>query len=382
MPTLLRAVALVAIVLAFPATALAKTHALQPFPTNLDTVADATQVTGLRVDLPTPNCASFPSDCADIAVLNTLDGFNIQPRITIPFSSAIDTRSVSGQTIFLIGPGHHVVGINQAVWEPFTNTLHVESDQQLAEATTYLLVVTRDVRDTKGRQLNKFNFGVRNGDDGDDDEQGDEDTSAAHSYRDALRNALKAERIDRDDVAAASLFTTQSITAISTKIRSQLQATPVSFVDGGIRDVFPLATVAGIDWNQQTKTTGPLVTAHVPTPALVGVGTVPSERTPHPTTRTPTRSSPPSAASRARRPSSRSTTCSSPCSCRWVRRPRAAGPSRSSATGSRTPRTARPSPSPAPSPATGSRPSRSTSSVTASAQRARTRSCETAAPHR
>jgi hypothetical protein len=273
MRTLLRAVALAAIVLAFPATALAKTHALQPFPTNLDTVPDATQLTGLRVDLPKPDRASFPSDCADVAVLDTLDGFNIQPRITIPFSAAIDPTTVSSKTVFLIGPGHHVVGINQAVWEPLTNTLHVESDQQLAEDTTYLLVVTRDVRDTKGRPLNKLNFGVRNGEDGDQNEQGD-DNGAAHTYRDALRAALAAEGIDRDDVAAASLFTTQSITAISTKIRSQLHATPVSFVNDGTRDVFALPTVAGIDWNQQTKTTGALNTVHLATPALVGVGTI------------------------------------------------------------------------------------------------------------
>jgi hypothetical protein len=269
MPTLLRAAVLAAIVLAFPATALAKTHALQPFPTNLDTVSDATQVTGLRVDVPKPDCASFPSDCADVAVLDTLDGFNIQPRITIPFSAGIDTTSVSSHTVFLVGPDHQVVGINQAVWEPLTNTLHLESDQQLSEATTYLLVVTRDVRDAKGKRLGEFDDDLEQGDDGD---RGDND--AARSYRKALRKALKAEGIDRDDVAAASLFTTQSITAISTKIRSQLQATPVSFVDGGTRDVFPLGSVAGIDWNQQTRTTGPLNTVHLATPALVGVGTI------------------------------------------------------------------------------------------------------------
>src|SRR3954452_5691877 len=278
MPSLLRAAALAALVLAFPATAFAKTHALQPFPTNLDTVSDATQVTGLRVNLPMPDCAAFPSDCADDAVLNTLDGFNIQPRISIPFDAAIDPATVSSSTIFLVGPGHKVVGINQAVWEPLTNTLHVETDQQLMSATTYLLVATRGLRDMRGKPLGKFRDDVEDEDDDGnqdrDDDTGGHGNTVDQSYRTQLRNALKAERIDRDDVAAASLFTTQSITPISTKIRSQLQATPVSFVDGGIRDVFPLATVAGIDWNQQTKTTGPLVTAHLPTPALVGVGTI------------------------------------------------------------------------------------------------------------
>ena len=100
-------------------------------------------MTRLRVDLPKPNCATHPSDCADIAVLNTLDGFNIQPRISVPFSGPIDLSTVSSSTIFLVGPGDHVVGINQVVWEPAANTLHFESDQQLAQDSTYLLVVTQ-----------------------------------------------------------------------------------------------------------------------------------------------------------------------------------------------------------------------------------------------
>ncbi len=123
MPIWLRVAVTTAIVLAFPAAALAGTSALQPFPTNLQTVADSSQVTGLRVNVPLPPCASFPSDCADDAVLNSLDGFNIQPRIRIPFSGPIDVSTVSSSTVFLVGPAGHVVGINQPVWEPLTSTL-------------------------------------------------------------------------------------------------------------------------------------------------------------------------------------------------------------------------------------------------------------------
>jgi hypothetical protein len=143
MPILLRTLAVMAVVLALPATALAGTKALQPFPSNLDTVADSSQVTGLRVNVPLPACATRPSDCADDAVLNSLDGFNIQPRITIPFSGPIDLSTVSSSNIFLVGPGDHVVGINQPVWEPLTNTLYVESNDQLQQDSTYLLVVTK-----------------------------------------------------------------------------------------------------------------------------------------------------------------------------------------------------------------------------------------------
>ena len=71
----------------------------------------------MRVNLAKPDCAVRPSDCADINVLNELDGFNIQPRISIPFSGPIDVSSISKSTLFLVGPGGHVVGPNQLVWE-------------------------------------------------------------------------------------------------------------------------------------------------------------------------------------------------------------------------------------------------------------------------
>jgi hypothetical protein len=41
-------------------------------------------------DLPLPDPAVGPSDYADITVINTLDGFNITPRISILFTGEID----------------------------------------------------------------------------------------------------------------------------------------------------------------------------------------------------------------------------------------------------------------------------------------------------
>src|SRR5881396_4234013 len=66
-----------------------------PFPSDRFAVEDDSHLTGVRVNLPKPDCAARPSDCADIDVLNTLDGFNLQPRISITFTGAIDTTSVS-----------------------------------------------------------------------------------------------------------------------------------------------------------------------------------------------------------------------------------------------------------------------------------------------
>ena len=54
------------------------------------TVADARQNTGRRVNLPMPqDCVTHASDCEDIALLNQLDGFNMQARISIPFDGDI-----------------------------------------------------------------------------------------------------------------------------------------------------------------------------------------------------------------------------------------------------------------------------------------------------
>ncbi len=273
MPAVLRAaLAVFALALVLPGGALAATSAGQPFPSNIYTTPDATQVTGLRIHLPTPNCATNPSDCADVAVLNTLDGFNIQPRVSIPFSAAIDPFTVSSSTVFLVGPGGHVVGINQAVWEPAAKTLHVESDEQLAQDTTYLLVVSRGIRDANGEPLAETTFQH-------DLNFGQTKDAALKAYRKSLLDALPmalAGGVEEDQIAAASLFTTQSINAISTKIRSQLPGGTANFVlgTGGERTVFPLSGVSSVTFLRQTGTAPTFTggTLYAPSLLFAGIG--------------------------------------------------------------------------------------------------------------
>jgi dienelactone hydrolase len=265
MPKLLAAALFAALALAFPTAALAGTSVLQPFPTNLDTVPDATQLTGLRVDLPKPNCATNPSDCADIGVIDTLDGFNIQPRISIPFSGPIDVGTVSSANIFLVGPGGAVIGINQAVWEPSDNTLYVESNDQLAQDTTYLLVVTRGVHDANGQPLDATRFRQ-------DLNYGQTKDPATKAYRKALLDALNSAfvaGVNPSDVAGASLFTTQSVTALSEKVRDQIRSAPAPVPNfdlgpGGTSTVFANLPGLSITWNRQTTDTGPLSPTAVP----------------------------------------------------------------------------------------------------------------------
>lgn len=172
------------------------------FPSDRYTVRDWTNNTFRRIALPKPDCAVRPSDCADIDMLNALDGFSTQPRISVPFTGDIDVPSVSSETVFLFNLGDTLslrgfgqkVGINQIVWNPASKTLSFESDQLLAEHSRYLLVVTDGVRDAAGKR-------IRAGGDDDDDR-----SEHARDVRDARRALPSA----RNKIAAATLFTTQA----------------------------------------------------------------------------------------------------------------------------------------------------------------------------
>jgi hypothetical protein len=224
-----------------------------PFPSDVYTTPDPSHLTGLRVNLPSPDCASHPSDCADNAVLNTLDGFNLQPRISIAFTDAIDPASISSANVYLVSLGSttdgtgagKVVGINQAVWEPAANTLHVESDAQLDQHTRYLLVITRGIRDAAGNPLAKTTFQH-------DLNFGQTKDPALKAYRKELLDALDALGLDPDTLAGVSIFTTQSATAVLQKIRAQIKAqTPAPAVMHGS---FARATITSIVWKRQVGT--------------------------------------------------------------------------------------------------------------------------------
>ena len=231
-----------------------------PFPSDWFTMADTSHNTGRRISLPLPDCETRRSDCEDIAVLNSLDGFNLQPRLSVPFSGSIDPNSVTSDTVFLVSlgstlsdqgymPPGTVVGINQVVWDTFTATLHVESDALLAQHTRFALIVTRGVRDEGGAPVEaseafrRFRRIVRG------------------EYKQALLDAIHAARhlgVREEDIAVASVFTTQSATAVLEKMRDQIHAAtpePADFLLGpqGERTVFSLEGVTGIRFDQQTK---------------------------------------------------------------------------------------------------------------------------------
>src|SRR6266850_4158677 len=239
-----------------------------PFPSDVFTVADPSQNTSVRVSLPKPDCAARPSDCADIDVLNTLDGFNTQPRISIPFNGPIDPTSVSSANVFLVslgsalgGRGGKVVGINQIVWDPATNTLHAESDEFLDQHTRYALIVTRGVHDVAGDPLEAGDFArFRH-----DLNFGQTNDPVLKAYRKALLDALKDVPVAESDIAVMSLFTTQSATAVLEKIRGQIKASHPA--PATMLGTFPLNNIAAIEWIRQVGTTA-FAPSFLPVPAL------------------------------------------------------------------------------------------------------------------
>src|SRR5262249_29205917 len=149
------------------------------------------------------------------------------------------------------------------------NTLHAESDELLEQHTRYALVVMRGVHDPEGQSVepseeferfrHDLNFGQTH----------DPDLKA---YRKDLLDALNAAReagVADNDVVAATVFTTMSVTATLEKIRDQAHVStpaPADFLlgPGGTRTVFGRSAVSGITFNQQTRTTGPLTPVPVP----------------------------------------------------------------------------------------------------------------------
>lgn len=268
-----RRMASAVVLLALPLTVLADGVAIRydlsdpagsPFPSDRFTVADAGQNTGRRVALPLPNCTARPSDCADIEVLNTLDGFSTQPRITLPFNGDIDPRTVNSNTIFLLNLGDtqngagagQKVGINQVVWDPASKTLAFESDELLNQHSRYVVIVTDGVRDASGKKLKSVDM------DNDSSDQRRETSEYRRELRDALRSRIPANV----KVAAATLFSTQSISAdlykIMQSVKSARPTADFMIGNGGTtRAVFPVDGTT-ISFKRQTGvasfTTSPL----------------------------------------------------------------------------------------------------------------------------
>jgi hypothetical protein len=195
-----------------------------PFPSDQLTVPDPAQRTGVRIHLPLPECVVAPSTCDEVRLLNELDGFDLEPRLVIPFDGPIDLASITARSLFLVrlaaGPPE-TVGVERLVWDPGSSTLYARPEALLEPETRYGLVVTRAVRDRGGRPLAPASaFGRLLAGGG---------PAASRPYSQALRGLLVALRrrgLRADDVVVASVFTTGSVTGFLERAREALDQRP------------------------------------------------------------------------------------------------------------------------------------------------------------
>jgi hypothetical protein len=137
------------------------------FPDDAFTVRDRKQATGRRLnfrkglDYPLvkgrvrTGCTSATySICDGFTELNKLDGFDLQPRVVVPFTGSIRLASVNDSDFFISSnSGAFVSGLRQLTFDPVTHTLAGISDKFLREGTRYRIHVTNGIRDGRGKRV-------------------------------------------------------------------------------------------------------------------------------------------------------------------------------------------------------------------------------------
>ena len=213
------------------------------FPTNAFTVADARQLTGLRVNLPMPTCtAATSSTCDATALLNQLDGFDTRPRVTIPFSGPIDVATVTADDVQVTGPGGFVTSLTQLVWDPQANVLAGQPVDYLASGATYTITVRHGLRDPQGRSVQTCASECR----------------ATFTVESATSELQHLQRALDDGSAYAAAGITD---------------TGIDLTQDGRREVFPAPTVTYIERLDQVYAdpTKPLQSSPVPNSATAAV---------------------------------------------------------------------------------------------------------------
>ena len=215
------------------------------FPTDRLTEADPRQLTGRRIRLSLVNCFEAPSTCDEINLLNGLDGWSVNPRMTLAFTGRVSLDSITRASAFVLPLGDDAaepVGLSRLVWDPEGTTLYAKPERVLRQGRPHALVVTSRVRDDQGRPLRPA-----------------KGLGAVQDVR--LAKRLEALGIAPGEVVAASMFTTRSVTAGLEQMRAQIEARPapqVSFTlaPGGGRSVYARAALESIAFTRQIATAG------------------------------------------------------------------------------------------------------------------------------
>ena len=219
-------------------------------PSDRLTTPDPGQLTGRRIALPPPDCATDAAGCDEVALLNELDGWSVNPRISIRFSGPIALDSVSRTSAFIVPlwsePMPTPVGLQQLVWDGESQTLHARPERPLLQARRYALVLTTRVLDEAGQPLTPLAGKALVS-----------EAAQGISAQGTVLQQLKPLGLTRKDLAAVAVFTTQSVTAGLEQMRASLDSTSgptLRFALGpnGASSVYPRVELDGIDVRRQT----------------------------------------------------------------------------------------------------------------------------------
>jgi hypothetical protein len=250
-----------------------------PFPTDFLTVPDSRQRTGLRVNLPFPDCGTNLSDCGEIRLINDLDGFSNNPRLTVKFSGAINPDTLREGIFYVwldallpqrfhLYPNGTTFPINQVVYDPATFTAHAKPDNVLEQSRRYMIIVTDAVLDAGGDPV-----------EADPGFQSCIDRRIGGDYCQRVADGLAAVRaaLGSRRVMGASIFTTLSSTAWLENARTATLQVPAQFRRTGANNVVQAAAIRSIRLRQHTGENR-FVEQVLPIPpallALFGVGRI------------------------------------------------------------------------------------------------------------
>ncbi|MCW2615187.1 MAG: hypothetical protein JWN08_2181 [Frankiales bacterium] len=128
-----------------PATAATPAiRVLAAFPDDSLTVPDRTQLTGRRVALPLVDCATRVTSCDVTRLIDQLDGFDLDPRMSVTFSRPVDPVLVAANTVVekVRGTGPALVtGVDRVAYDAAHASVFMHPSVQLAPSTTYRLRV-------------------------------------------------------------------------------------------------------------------------------------------------------------------------------------------------------------------------------------------------
>jgi hypothetical protein len=199
-----------------------------PYPTDFQTVPDAAQVTGLRVNRPGHPFFVYALD----KQLNRLDGFAINTRISVKFSGAIRPETLRSGIFFVwldavqperyhLRPAGHITPINEVSYDSTANRAHAKPDEPLEGARRYAIVVTDAVLDAAGDPVEEdpgFRACLNR-------EIGGEYCQRLSDVVARQLGGLPPNRV----VVGASVYTTLSATAYLERARDAVMRTPARF---------------------------------------------------------------------------------------------------------------------------------------------------------